>query len=128
VDFQARKTDAETKRTPNAMQENGNSYSRIDLAGKINVTSHRTQAAEIEVTRYILGATDNASHNGKFEKMNLFEDGEHGATMDHPYWWGWYGWPHWWNYLNGMGRITWKVQLEPNQSVDLTYEWHYFWR
>lgn len=128
VDFQVRKTDAETKRTPNAMQENGNSYSRIDLAGKINVTSHRAQAAEIEVTRYILGATGNASHNGKFEKMNLFEDGEYGARMDYPYWWHWYGWPHWWNYLNGMGRITWKVQLEPNQSVDLAYEWHYFWR
>ena len=128
VDFQVRKTDAETKHTPNAMQENGNSYSRIDLAGKINVTSHRAQAAEIEITRHVLGTADSADHDGKIEKMNLFEGGEYGATADYPYWWNWYGWPQWWNYFNGIGRVTWKVKLEPNQSVDLAYDWHYFWR
>ena len=128
VDFQVRKTDAETKRTPNAMQENGNSYSRIDLAGKINVTSHRAQAAEIEITRHVLGTADSADHDGKIEKMNMFENGEYGATVDYPYWWSWYGWPQWWNYFNGIGRVTWKVTLAPNQDVNLGYEWHYFWR
>jgi len=60
--------------------------------------------------------------------MNLFENGEYGATADYPYWWNWYGWPQWWNYFNGIGRVTWKVNLQPNQSVHLGYEWHYFWR
>jgi len=128
VDFQVRKSDAETKRTPNAMQENGNSYSRIDLAGKISLTSHHAQAAEIEVTRHVLGAADSADHDGKIEKLNLFEGGEYGPAADYPYWWNWYGWPQWWNYLNGINRITWKLKLDPNQSADLGYEWHYFWR
>jgi hypothetical protein len=32
------------------------------------------------------------------------------------------------NYLNGVGRVNWKLTLEPNQSKGLSYEWHYFWR
>jgi len=39
VDFQVKKSEVETKRTPNAVEENGNRYSRIDLAGKVTVTS-----------------------------------------------------------------------------------------
>ena len=128
VDIQVRKSETETKRTPNAMQENGNSYSRIDLAGKVSITSRRPQATEIEVTRHVLGAADSADHDGKVEKMNMFEDGELSATADYPYWWNSYAWPHWWNYFNGIGRVTWKLNIEPNQSVDLTYQWHYFWR
>ena len=55
VDFQVKKSDGETKRTPNAVEENGNRYTRVDLAGKISVTSHRAQPAELEITRYVLG-------------------------------------------------------------------------
>jgi hypothetical protein len=110
------------------MQENGSSYSRIDLAGKINVTSHRAQATEIEITRHVLGMADSADHDGKVEKLSMFEDGEYGAAVDYPYWWHWYGWPSWWNYFNGIGCITWKLDLPPNQSLELAYEWHYFWR
>jgi hypothetical protein len=128
VDFQVRKTDLEKRRVPNAQQENGNSYSRIDLAGKITLTSHHHQAAVVEVTRYVLGAADSGSHNGEVHKINLFEDAEHFGTDDYPYWWGWYGWPHWWSYFNGVGRITWKVPLQPKEIVELGYEWHYFWR
>lgn len=128
IDFQVKKTDLETKRTPNAVEENGNRYTRIDLAGKITLTSHRAQAAEIEVTRYVLGAADSAGHEGKVEKLNAFENGEFLGAGDAPYWWGWYGWPYWWNYFNGIGRVTWKLTLEPKASVELGYEWHYFWR
>src|SRR5262249_30830896 len=42
LDIQAKKSELETKRTPNAMQENGNSYSRIDLSGRINLTNLRS--------------------------------------------------------------------------------------
>ena len=45
-----------------------------------------------------------------------------------PTWWGWYSWPYWWNHFNGIGRITWKVKLEPGKNVDLGYKWHYYWR
>jgi len=128
VDFQVKKSDVETKRTPNAVEENGNRYTRVDLAGKITISSHHAQPVELEVTRYVLGAADSADANGKVEKINVFENSEYFTAGDYPYWWSWYGWPHWWNYFNGIGRITWKLPLDPNQSKDLSYDWHYFWR
>jgi hypothetical protein len=30
--------------------------------------------------------------------------------------------------MNGLARITWSVTLTPGQSVDLNYEWQYYWR
>ena len=128
VDFQVKKSDLETKRSPNAVQENGNSYSRIDLAGKIIITNPHSQPAEIEVTRYVLGTGDNANHDGKIEKMNAFENGEFISSGDSPYCWNWYSWPNWWSYFNGTGRISWKLKLDPDQNTELDYDWHYFWR
>jgi hypothetical protein len=128
VDFQVKKSDVESKRTPNAVEENGNRYSRIDLAGKITVTSHRTQPAELEITRYVLGVADSAEAEGRVEKLNVFENGDYLASGEYPSWWSWYGWPSWWNYFNGIGRITWKLTLDADQSKELDYQWHYFWR
>ena len=128
VDFQVKKSDVESKRTPDAMQENGNHYTRIDLAGKITITSHRTKPTELEITRYVLGAADSAEADGKVEKMNMFENGDYLAGGDYPYWWNWYGWPYWWNSFNGIGRITWNLTLAPDQNKELGYQWHYFWR
>jgi hypothetical protein len=128
VDFQVKKSDLESKRTPNARQENGEHYSRIDFQGKITLTSHRAKPTEIEVTRHVLGAADSADHEGKIAKLNMLEDGDSLASGDYPSWFSGYGWPSWWNYLNGIGRITWKLNLEENQPVNLEYQWHYFWR
>jgi hypothetical protein len=118
----------EAKRTPDALKQNGGTYSRIDMSGKVSLTSHRSSLTEIEVTRYVLGTADTAEPNARIEKVNVFEDGDFLGTTDYPYWWGWYGWPYWWHHVNGVGRITWKVKLESNQSLDLNYAWHYFWQ
>jgi hypothetical protein len=128
VDFQVAKSDTESKRTPNAVEENGNRYTRIDLSGKITLTSHRAQPAELEITRYVLGAADSADADGKLEKINAFENNEYFTNASYPSWWSWYGWPYWWNYFNGIGRITWNLAFDPGQSKDLGYQWHYFWR
>jgi hypothetical protein len=128
VDFQVRKSDVEARRTPNAVEENGNRYTRIDLAGKIAITSHRAQPAELEITRYVLGGADSADAGGKVEQINGFENSEYSTGGDYPYWWSWYGWPHWWNYFNGIGRVTWKLKLDANQTKELGCQWHYFWR
>lgn len=128
VDFQVKKTELEGKRTSDALKQNGNTFSRIDMTGKVALTSHRSQQTEIEVTRYVLGTADSVEPNATIEKVNMFEDGDFVGTGDYPYWWGWYGWPYWWNHVNGIGRITWKVKLEPNQSLNLNYAWHYFWQ
>jgi hypothetical protein len=128
VDVQARKSDLEVKRTPNALEENGTRYSRIDLTGKITLTSHRSMTTDIELTRYVLGTVDRAEHDGKAEKINTLENGEYLGATDLPSWWNWYNWPAWWSSFNGIGQITWKLSLATDKSVDLNYDWHYFWR
>jgi hypothetical protein len=128
VDISVKKKDLEIKRTPNALQENGVPFSRIDLAGKITLTNHRAQATEIEVTRYALGTIDSADHDARIEKINAFEDGDYLAAADLPSWWSWYNWPGWWSSLNGIGQATWKVTVDSGKSLDLNYNWNYFWR
>ena len=128
VDMRVKKSDNETKRTPNAEKWQGNQYGRVDLEGKITLTSFAKQPVEIEVTRSVLGNASEADHDGKIEMVNIFEDQALGAGGPTPYWWGWFNWPWWWHHFNGVGRIRWTVKLEPTQPVDLTYAWNYYWQ
>jgi hypothetical protein len=129
VDISVKKVDNETKRTPNAVVWQGDQYGRIDLAGKITLTSFREEVLEVEVTRNVLGNVVSADNDGKTEMVNVFEDPTFaGAGRPYPYWWGWFSWPWWWHHLNGVGRITWTVTLEPKKPLDLGYAWDYYWR
>jgi hypothetical protein len=131
VDIQVKKTDTETKRTPNAVTWDGNNYARIDLAGTVSLTNYRGKPVDLEIVRHVLGNIDAAEQDGKIEMVNVFEDSSFapgGGAGLHPYWWTWWNWPNWWSRFNGVGRITWKLTLEPGKTESLKYSWHYFWR
>ena len=131
VDIQVKKTDNETKRTPNAANWDGNAYARVDLAGTVSLTNHRAQAVDLEIVRNVLGNVTEADHDGKVAMVNVFEDSTFappGGPGASPYWWTWWNWPNWWNRFNGIGRVAWKLALDPGQSVDLKYTWNYYWR
>jgi hypothetical protein len=128
VDIQVVKSENETRRTPNAVRWQGYDYARVDLAGKIALTNYRGQTIELEITRHVLGNIESAGAGGVIEKINMIEDGRYIPAGDYPQWWGWYNWPSWWHQLNGIGRVTWKLNLEAGKNVDLPYTWHYFWR
>jgi hypothetical protein len=133
VDIQVAKSDTETGRQPNAEKWNGDTYSRIDFGGVVSLCNHRSQPVEIEVTRYVLGQPGAADHDAKVERVNAFEDGgfigvpRGGFGRPHS-WWYWYNWPHWWHRFNGAAKFSWTLKLDPGQSVDLKYEWYYYWR
>ena len=120
VDIQVTRSETESSRTANAVRVNGDAYSEVHLTGAIKLTNYRKDAMEVEVTREVLGAAKNATNNGRIEKLN--------AMSEYPEWWRYYNWPYWWNQMNGLGRITWNVTLAPGQSIDLNYEWQYYWR
>ncbi|MDB6019854.1 MAG: hypothetical protein JWR19_4343 [Pedosphaera sp.] len=128
IDVSAKKSDVESKRMPNALTFDREQFTLVSLNGKITLTNHRAQPVDLEVTRYVLGSADSAGHDGKIEKINASEEGEEGMAGDQPYWQSWYGWPSWWHALNGVGRITWKLNLESGASADLDYTWSYYWR
>jgi hypothetical protein len=129
VDIRVKKTDNETKRTPNAALWQGDHYARVDLAGTITLTSFRQTPVEVEVVRHVLGNVDSADHDAKIEMVNIFEDASFAeGPGPYPYWWGWFSWPWWWHHFNGVGRVTWTVELQPNEPLDLQYTWDYYWR
>lgn len=130
VDVNVKKTDKETNRAPNAVQWEGNQYMRVDLAGALKLTNYRPEAVDLEVTRYVLGNVGEADHEGKVSMVNIFEDGQYAPGGAPPSWWGWYSWPYWWGHFNGVGKIEWKLKLEPgaDKSVELNYTWNYYWR
>lgn len=129
VDITVKKEDKEKERIPNAATWQGNQYGQINLTGVIHITNHQTIPVEIEVKRYVLGTADTADHNGSVEMVNTFEDKNfYSSGSNAPSWWGWYNWPDWWYHFNGVGRIKWSLHLDPGQTVDLNYTWHYFWR
>jgi hypothetical protein len=123
VDIRVKKTDKETKRTPNAANWANHDFGKVDLAGTIALTNFRNEAVELEVKRSVLGNVDQADHDGKIEMVNVFEE----EGFAYPYWWRWYSWPYWWHHFNGIGRVTWKLKLDPGKSADLGYTWNYYW-
>jgi len=128
VDVKVKKTDKETKRTPNAANLDNSFFFRIDIGSELQLTNYGTQAIEIEITRYVLGNVGEANQEGKAEMVNLLEEDDQMPASGRPPWWGYYSWPNWWGHFNGIGRISWKKKLEPGKSIDLAYSWHYFWR
>jgi hypothetical protein len=130
LDIGVKKSDHETKRTPNSYAVNGNNYMRVDLEGKVRLTNHRKQPVEVEVVRHALGHIDSADHDGRLEMNNVFEGTDLAPAVGsegYPDWWYWYSWPWWWHHVNGVGRVTWKLTLEPGKPVELGYAWHYYW-
>jgi hypothetical protein len=130
VDVRVKKSERETKRTPNAANWNGEQYWRLDLAGTLHLCNLRATATELEITRYVLGNVNEADHDGKVEMVNVLEDDSFVPTaVSQPARiWNWYNWPAWWQHFNGVGRITWCLKLAPGQTLDLGYTWHYYRR
>jgi hypothetical protein len=126
IDIAVNKSENESRRTPNAMNWQGNSYARIDLDGKITLRNHRNQPVTVEINRYVLGAVDKADQKGVIEKINAFEDSTYLPTGSLQSVLSSYNWPTWWNHMNGVGRIKWRVDLEPGKNVELNYNWYYF--
>ena len=127
VDIAVEKLDKETERIPDAVKWDGYTYARSNLTGTIHLTNHRSDTVHLEIRRSILGHIDSANHEGFIEHLGRHESG----WMDPnslPFWWNWYNWPYWWYHFNAVGRVTWSCQLKSEETVELEYQWHYFWR
>jgi hypothetical protein len=127
VDVKVSKTEKESRRTPAAAKWEGTNLQRVDLTGTLSLTNHRQQAVEVEIVRYVLGNANGAGQDGKSEMLNALEEDSAVSAEARPAWWGWYSWPAYWNHFNGVGRFAWKQKIEPGKSIDLTYNWYYYW-
>ena len=122
VDIVSRRSEEEVGRTLKALRWDSDDYAKVDLTGKINLTSHRPAPVLVEVVREVAGSVDAADQGAVILKDNALEAGERTGRARS------FDWPHWWWGVNSVGRITWRVTLEPGKPVDLGYSWHYYWR
>ncbi len=127
VDISVVKNDAESNRTPNAANWGGDNYDKVDLTGEIILHNYGAKSVKLEVVRYVLGNVDEAGADGSVVKMNVREEGWQ-LVGGYPSWWQWYRWPSGWFHLNGIGRLTWTVELAAGKGTSLPYKWHYYWR
>ncbi len=127
VDITVERQDVETERINDAARWDGNIYARSNLTGTISLTNHSAKTVDLEIRRSVLGNIDSASDDGKIEHLGRQEGGWM-TTDDYPFWWSWYNWPYWWYRFNAIGRVSWQLKLEPEQSIELEYKYHYFWR
>jgi len=60
------------------------------------------------------GKIDSADSDGVVVNANEIEDNSSYLYGSGRYNWpSWYRWPFWWGHLNGLGKITWKLELKP---------------
>lgn len=126
VNIGVKSTNEQTSQTPNAVNWNGNSFSKIEMRGTIELTNFSDKPVTLQVRRSVLGNMNQGSHDAAVKQLGnsydgyVFEEGQ-------PLWWNWCSWPWWWYRFNGIGHATWTVELVPGQPLTLEYQWHYFW-
>ena len=128
VDIKVKKTERETTRTPNAVKWNSYNYGRIDLEGFLALTNYKKESVAVEITRYVLGNVDTVGQQGEYVMVNPLEDSSFIPSTSRSNWWVDYAWPSWWYRFNAVGRLNWNTMLEPGQTLEHSYGWHYFWR
>jgi hypothetical protein len=127
VNISVKNSDEQTSITPNAVQWNNSSYSKVDIKGTIELTNFSDKPVTLQVNRSILGTMNQADHDAKIKQMGNGYDGfvfENGL----PFWWNWCNWPWWWYRFNSVGQANWTVEIKPNETITLGYNWHYFWQ
>jgi hypothetical protein len=127
VNISVERLDQETDRIADAAKWDGYTSARSNLTGSVKLTNRHAAAVNLEIRRSVLGHVDRASHEGSLVHLGRHEGGW-ATGSGRPFWWSWYNWPYWWYHFNAVGRVTWECRLEPGQTVDLEYKWHYFWR
>lgn len=127
LNIKVKHSDSQKEIIPNAEKWNGDSYSRINMTGTIDLTNFGDKNAVIHIKRSILGMMDEVDQNGSIRQLG---HGYDGLIFDEgtPVWWNWCNWPWWWYRFNSIGQARWELELKPQEQTQLQYQWHYYWR
>lgn len=127
LDIKVKNSDQQVNTTPNAINWNGSNYTKVDMAGTIELHNYSDKPVTIHVKRSVLGNMDKASQEGTVKQLGhgydgfAFEDGV-------PFWWNWCSWPWWWYHFNSIGQVNWDIKLDSKEEIKLDYNWHYYWQ
>ena len=126
IDIKVTRSDEEKKRVALKDRMADNVVpSQVNIESKLTLTNASGKAVDVEVTRYVLGNVDAKQADGvKAVMLGLVEE----ASEMRPVWWGYYSWPYWWVRLNGIGKFTFTMKVEPGKGTTQEYGWNYVWR
>lgn len=125
VDVTVKRKESETKRTPSAMRWQNEDFERVDVAGRLLITSYRSEPITLELSQQFLGTVDSAGWKGAFRKPGVGDEGG-GAGEVLPAWWNTNS--NGWQSVNGLSAATWTIQVPAKGKIEVPYSYHYFWR
>jgi hypothetical protein len=126
VDVTVKRRENETGRTPNAYKWRDYTYARIDVGGRLIVTSYRNEPVKLELTQNFIGTVDTAGQGGAIRKLGLGDDDSDASVANLPSWWNYNGGD--WRGANGLGAVKWVVTIPAKGTLEIPYSYHYFWR
>jgi hypothetical protein len=125
VDVTVKRLENETKRTPNALKWQDDNFTRVDIGGRLVVTSYRNEPITLEATQQFIGTVDKAQ-SGVIRKLGLGDDDGAMTSANLPAWWNYHTGD--WRAVNGLSSIKWTIVVPAKKSLELPYTYHYFWR
>jgi hypothetical protein len=125
VDVTVKRLENETKRTPNALKWQNDNFTRVDIGGRLVVTSYRNEPITLEVTQQFIGTVDKAQ-SGVIRKLGLGDDDGAMTSANLPAWWNYHNGD--WRAVNGLSSVKWTLVIPAKKSLELPYTYHYFWR
>ena len=125
VDVTVKRLENETKRTPNALKWQDDNFTRVDIGGRLVVTSYRNEPITLEITQQFIGTVEKAESGGVIRKLGLGDD-DGAASANLPTWWNYHTGD--WRAVNGLSSIKWTLVVPAKKSFEIPYSYHYFWR
>lgn len=114
--------DLENGRVHNAKSLYGAWYDRVDSKGTISIGNRTGKDIRIQVIREVGGVMTGAESKGRVSNHPAIK-GQSLITDFNLCHWEW-----WWNYLNGIGRAEWEVEMPALSTTELVYNWYYYTR
>jgi hypothetical protein len=110
VGLKAHEAEQQTNQEVNFTQIAGNSYDRLTIEGTLSLHNYTTQAATVEVTKYLTGEVTATTPAAEVVKLP-------GVRYEY---WSWVG--------NPYSKITWKVPVEPGKDAEVKYTFRVVFR
>lgn len=126
VDVTVKRLETETKRTPNALKWRDDNYTRVDVGGRLVITSYRSEPITLELNQQFIGTVDTAGQAGVIRKLGIGDDDGEAADAKLPAWWNYNSGD--WRAVNGLSAVKWTVTVPGKKTIEVPYSYHYFWR
>lgn len=106
VNVRASLDEEETAREPNALKWSGSTYAQLTKRGTATVTNFHKETRRVRVALSMGGEITEASHDARIRHDSLRQGDWNGSAYQ----------------INKHSSVVWELDLEPGQTIELTYD------